>query len=83
MLAQAAFFTHQNKNARLRGHLYFGGVDGAVKKIHPSNFSTNKIKDLATLLIKGNRKTATKPVTTAKRARILPAFFFAILKGME
>ena len=43
-----------------------GGVDGALKKTHPSNFSTNKIKDLVVLLIKGNRKTATNSATTAK-----------------
>ncbi|WP_222613180.1 hypothetical protein, partial [Undibacterium jejuense] len=44
---------------------FIGGADGAVKKTHPSTFLTNKIKDLATLLIKGNRKTATNSVTTA------------------
>ena len=60
------------------GILYFGGVDGTVKKTHPSTFLTNKIKDLVELLIKGNRKIATNSVTTAKRMWILSVFFVII-----
>ena len=60
-----------------------GGVDGTVKKTHPSTFPPNKIKDLATLLIKGNRKSATRSVTTAKRVCILPVFRVSLHKGIK
>jgi len=62
------------KNARLRAHFKFGGVDWAVKKTHPPTFSTNKINDLAELLINGNKKTATNSVATAKRNWFLSVF---------